>query len=330
MDALLTLLGAAGCSFIMGVPGADDVMLNYQSTSYHDALYVRRALAKRPAPEFEAWLERMGILDGQGRPPGAGRRAGGQPGRGGAARDRPPVGASSRRRPSGNGCVSSRPPASASSRPGPPSRRRPTWTSSGTTPRPATPFIPRLDDGGTGGGAAGAGAGPDPAAQRRGGPGRVLAAARPGPPPGCRVARRAVVPCRRLGTWSSSSPTASPPPPSTATPSRCSRRRCRRLRREGWRIGPVALVAQGRVASGDEVGQGLGAAMVVVLVGERPGLSSPDSLGAYLTWQPRPGDARLGAQLPFQHPPGRPDVCPRRRPPPVPDARVPPPPAVRG
>jgi ethanolamine ammonia-lyase large subunit len=66
MDALLTLLGAAGCTFIMGVPGADDVMLNYQSTSYHDALFVRKALGKRPAPEFESWLERMGIFDAQG------------------------------------------------------------------------------------------------------------------------------------------------------------------------------------------------------------------------------------------------------------------------
>jgi len=56
MDALLTLLGAAGVNYIMGVPGADDVMLNYQSTSYHDALYVRRVLGLKPAPEFEAWL----------------------------------------------------------------------------------------------------------------------------------------------------------------------------------------------------------------------------------------------------------------------------------
>ncbi|WP_396624767.1 ethanolamine ammonia-lyase subunit EutB [Luteitalea sp.] len=62
MDVLLTLLGAAGCTFVMGVPGADDVMLNYQSTSFHDALYVRRVLGLRPAPEFEAWLERMAIL----------------------------------------------------------------------------------------------------------------------------------------------------------------------------------------------------------------------------------------------------------------------------
>ena len=56
MDSLLTLLAVAGVNYIMGVPGADDVMLNYQSTSFHDALYVRRVLGLRPAPEFEEWL----------------------------------------------------------------------------------------------------------------------------------------------------------------------------------------------------------------------------------------------------------------------------------
>ena len=66
MDNLLTLLGVAGCNFIMGVPGSDDVMLNYQSTSFHDALYVRKVLNKRPAPEFETWLHNMGILDDVG------------------------------------------------------------------------------------------------------------------------------------------------------------------------------------------------------------------------------------------------------------------------
>ncbi|MGA0609360.1 ethanolamine ammonia-lyase subunit EutB [Caldimonas sp. KR1-144] len=61
MDVLLTLLGVAGCSFIMGIPGSDDVMLNYQTTSFHDALYARRVLGLKPAPEFERWLEAMRI-----------------------------------------------------------------------------------------------------------------------------------------------------------------------------------------------------------------------------------------------------------------------------
>jgi ethanolamine ammonia-lyase large subunit len=64
MDVLLTMLGAAGCTFVMGVPGADDIMLNYQTTSFHDALYARRVLGLKPAPEFEAWLQTMGIFDG--------------------------------------------------------------------------------------------------------------------------------------------------------------------------------------------------------------------------------------------------------------------------
>jgi ethanolamine ammonia-lyase large subunit len=62
MDTLLTLLATAGVNYIMGVPGADDVMLNYQSTSHHDALYLRQAFALKPAPEFEDWLLRMGIF----------------------------------------------------------------------------------------------------------------------------------------------------------------------------------------------------------------------------------------------------------------------------
>lgn len=62
MDTLLTLLGVAGCNFIMGVPGADDIMLNYQSTSFQDSHYLRQALGLRPAPEFESWLETMQIF----------------------------------------------------------------------------------------------------------------------------------------------------------------------------------------------------------------------------------------------------------------------------
>jgi len=67
MDTLLTLLGAAGVSYIMGIPGADDVMLNYQSTSFHDQLYIRDVLGLKRAPEFEAWLAAQGITGAGGR-----------------------------------------------------------------------------------------------------------------------------------------------------------------------------------------------------------------------------------------------------------------------
>jgi ethanolamine ammonia-lyase large subunit len=67
MDALLALLVAAGVSYVMGVPGADDIMLGYQSTSFHDALAMRDLFGRRPAPEFEAWLERQGLMDAQKR-----------------------------------------------------------------------------------------------------------------------------------------------------------------------------------------------------------------------------------------------------------------------
>ncbi|MEK8047909.1 ethanolamine ammonia-lyase subunit EutB [Ideonella margarita] len=63
MDVLLTVLGVAGCSFIMGIPGSDDVMLNYQTTSFHDALYARRVLGLQPAPEFLRWLEQVGVFE---------------------------------------------------------------------------------------------------------------------------------------------------------------------------------------------------------------------------------------------------------------------------
>jgi ethanolamine ammonia-lyase large subunit len=66
MDTLLTLLAVGGCSYVITVPGADDVMLSYQSTSYHDALYVRQVLGLRPAPEFESWLTELGLMDASG------------------------------------------------------------------------------------------------------------------------------------------------------------------------------------------------------------------------------------------------------------------------
>lgn len=67
MDNLLTLLGVAGCNFVMGIPGSDDIMLNYQTTSFHDALYLRSVLGLKPAPEFEQWLLKQGITDEKGK-----------------------------------------------------------------------------------------------------------------------------------------------------------------------------------------------------------------------------------------------------------------------
>jgi len=75
IDTLLVLLGAAGCAYIMGVPGADDIMLNYQSTSYHDVRFLQATLGLRPAPEFEAWLAEVGIVEGGRRLAPDGHRA---------------------------------------------------------------------------------------------------------------------------------------------------------------------------------------------------------------------------------------------------------------
>ena len=66
MDTLMTLLAAAGLTFIMGIPGADDIMLNYQTTSFHDALYLRKILGLKAAPEFEQWLKAMNIMNTEG------------------------------------------------------------------------------------------------------------------------------------------------------------------------------------------------------------------------------------------------------------------------
>ncbi|MDR1789817.1 MAG: ethanolamine ammonia-lyase subunit EutB [Opitutaceae bacterium] len=69
MDNLLTLLGVAGCNYIMGIPGADDIALGYQSNSFHDSHYLRQVLNLRPAPEFEAWLEKTGLTRANKLPP---------------------------------------------------------------------------------------------------------------------------------------------------------------------------------------------------------------------------------------------------------------------
>ena len=205
MDDLLTLLGVAGVNFVMGVPGADDIMLNYQSTSFHDALYVREALGLRPAPEFEAWLTRMGLFDGHGRVPSAERAGAAQrllldalwtwpTRRSRAIRSRPCAGRPRRASPWAGRARACRP--------------RRCWPSSWPTPAPATRSTPA----------------PTPRAWPPPSPARASSSTAPPPtaPPICATPASAAgwtrrrPPCPGASTtWPSCSPTASPPTPST-------------------------------------------------------------------------------------------------------------------
>ncbi len=284
MDALLTLITAAGCTFVMGVPGGDDVMLNYQSTSFHDALYVRRVLGKRPAPEFEAWLTRMGVFDPEGRHQKL-MTQGGSPMLEALTELVPaPVAVAPaalwdrmrRLTPARIGIE----PAGVSQ----PTAANLDFQRDHAQARDAVyaaldaaPLIAALQ-----------GLGLDTLRLRSRASNRQEYLQRPdlgrrldeasraalaGLPGGCDVVfviadglsatavNRHAVPLLRF-----------------VLPE---------LRGQGWRIGPTAVVEQGRVAAGDEAAVGLGADMAVVLIGERPGLSSPDSLGVYLTWKPR-------------------------------------------
>ena len=292
MDVLLTLIAAAGCTFIMGVPGADDIMLNYQSTSFHDALYVRRLLGKRPAPEFEAWLARMGIFDAQGN-----HRA---------------LTASGAGAPMLEALREIAAPAASIAVAPAPLELSSVWSRL----REFTPA--RIGVAPTGVSQ------PTGAhlefqwdhAQARDAVGALLDTARLSadladlgletillhseaadrseyiqrPDLGRRLsAHSSEMLLGERGGWDvvfviadGLSATAanrhSAPLLSAVLPA---------LQESGWRIGPAALIEQGRVAVGDAVAEALRAALVVVLIGERPGLTTPDSLGVYLTWRPR-------------------------------------------
>ena len=283
MDVLLMLLGAAGVTFVMGVPGADDVMLNYQSTSFHDALYVREALGLRRAPEFEAWLARVGLAD-------RGRQAAGRAGPG-SARARRGAWRHERRM-----------------RPWPALRR---FTEARIGLGRAGSALP--DQGGAElrhGARAGA---------RRRDDAHRLGADRAGTSPGSGLKTVRVDSAatdrdtylrrpdlgRRLSARIARAPggRGSPAAPdllivvadglsSTGVAANAVDVIAALLplvRKSGWMLGPVVLASQGRVALGDDAGEVLGARAVLVLIGERPGLSSPDSLGAYLTYAPRVG-----------------------------------------
>ena len=210
MDTLLTLLCTAGLTFLIGVPGADDIMLNYQSTSFHDALYARRLLGLKHAPEFAAWLTKMRIIDQDGtlrltdaRHPLLSVLPQGEPVRSAAGDrhiylNRPDLG---RRLDEAS---------------------RADLAASGVRPADLLLVI---------------------------GDGLSSYA----------VHRQALPLIRALLPY---------------------------LHTLGISLAPVVLAHQSRVALGDDIGETLKARAVAILIGERPGLSSPDSLGVYLTWQP--------------------------------------------
>ena len=290
MDGLLTLLTAAGCTFIMGVPGADDVMLNYQSTSFSDALYARRLLGKRPAPEFEAWLERMGILGP----------------RGGSLSLPPALPTTGPVAEALNELQRDVPTDIVPASQGIWNRLRSlTPARIGIAPTGVSqPTVAHLDfqwD----------------HAQARDGVYSELATSelseslyKLGLDPVIVSSQaldrhdylRRPDHGRQLSDKSQAMLTAMATNPDvvfvladglSATAVNCHAVPLLEailpvLRTENWNIGPAVLALQGRVAVGDDVALCLGATMVVVLIGERPGLSAPDSLGVYLTWQPRP------------------------------------------
>jgi len=291
MDSLLTLMVTAGCTFIMGVPGADDIMLNYQSTSFHDALYVRRALGKRPAPEFEQWLIRMGLFDA------GGERLILKPESGS-----PVVKAlselQSRLTPAGGSLISSSE-IWSSLRKLTPARIgiEPTGVSQPTSAhldfqwdhaQARDAVNSELDLQGLSEQIENMGLQSIPmksaAADRKDylqhpDRGRQLDSLEDS----LNTAEETeydVVFVIADGLSATAVNRHSLPMLASLIPGMLS---------QNWRIAPVVLAAQSRVAIGDDIAARLNANMSVVLIGERPGLTSPDSLGIYITWRPKPG-----------------------------------------
>ncbi len=305
MDTLLTLLGVAGVNFVMGVPGADDVMLGYQSTSFHDALYLRQALGLKRAPEFEAWLERMGITDNAGtlREDSKSRLAAYQAQIASSLQDesssaRNYISATLADQPSTQSAI-----VSANSWQqlqqftharialGRAGNSLPTlpalaFALAHAEARDAVHYsldvqkiVAECSDAGLRPIVVSTNAGDRTTYLQQPALGRTLAAASrakladPGHPEDeqlvfviadglCPLAieRHALAVVRSF-----------------------------QAQAPDWHLGPIVIATQARVALGDEIGEALGAAAVAVLIGERPGLSSPDSLGIYLTWNPRGG-----------------------------------------
>ena len=279
-DTLLTLLSAAGINFIMGVPGADDVMLGYQSTSFHDALAMRDIFARRPAPEFEAWLRTQGLLDQ-------------------SARIRPPPAAPTHLLPR-----LLAPLPSEGGRGALPSTQRDAPLATLRTTTPARILLPRT----------GPTLATPPLLDFRLAQARARDAVHAEFPAIPSLSVSSAAPDRRhylmrpdLGRTldpaaaASLAPHAAPVDApydlaiiladglSPAAAKHASPLLDRLLPAlADWRIAPVLTAHHARVALGDRIATALNARAALVLIGERPGLSTPESLGAYLTWSPGP------------------------------------------
>jgi ethanolamine ammonia-lyase large subunit len=253
MDTLLTLLGVAGCNYIMGVPGADDVMLHYQSTSFHDALYLRSVLGLKPAPEFEAWLRGAGVSACPA--PESAPQARVQAGRSALLRPTPAridLGRTGHSLLTGDHLDFQLDHARARDavyEPLDPSAIGREHILVRSAVRDRTEYLHRPDLG------------------------RRLADA------------SALIP----GDYDAGIVIADGLSATAVHHHAPGMIAALMPLLEGWRMAPLVVALQGRVALGDEIGAAMGARMVVVLIGERPGLTSPDSLGIYLTWDPRPG-----------------------------------------
>ena len=275
MDVLLTLLAAAGCTYVMGVPGADDVMLNYQSTSFYDALYARRTLGLRPAPEFEAWLARMGI-------------------------DPALPSTATNAAPSDNTLISAErwrqlrqftPARIGLGRAGDgvPIQEQLAFQAAHALARDAvqsaldvTALETELRAQGFEVLALHSAAADRETYLRRPDLGHTLSDASHE----ALLKAAAGLPEFDVAFVIADGLSASAVQ-QHALPTLLLVRDA--LRDMGWRIAPVTVVSEGRVAISDEIGSLLRARIVAILLGERPGLSAPDSLGIYMTYQPRPG-----------------------------------------